>query len=1034
MDNNKNNILFEILKLNISKIHNIINLLQNYYKIILNENLISIKFFNKLIFELNNIYKLIDIQKKLINTYKHAYTKQIEDDKLSICINNIEKIMFIKNQIDIYKMDIINQIYKNGIGSIIILFELILPYNKLKIYYDDLLEKSNFIEKYFFIRKIDIKIKNEEFTVNSLSNNLTINIKNKVHMYIKNFNDEIYEELDIVNKQTKDITILNKLSQGLIILEIANTSYYIYGNFKDDPLNTIYTNPLFVSKYEKLQYHIHTKNSYLPQIFIEEYINQLGLNEFLTTNCDDIIKKMNHIYIEFKKYSRKKILDILTEFICGNLIQKREIIILLLLNDNSYDSDINNMMNLELVEFINTNTNTNSNSTNSNSYSISNNIININILIDIIHAKYNDSINIDLLLKTIHYNLRKKLLFKTNSNKKIEEDEEEEISYDDKLSYLQIDKKIKNKAIEKIKELKSSKENSKAELYLDGFFKIPFNKYIKEEIFETCETLTEIINNLIIKFNNISNINNISIHDSIPMLFEIKKDIINLEQLDILNIIITEKKILSNIKIDYLNNINKILDNAIYGQLDSKREIKRIIAQWMNGKIDGAILGFQGPPGVGKTCFAKNGIAKCFVDKNGNYRPFNIFQLGGASDGNVLEGHNYTYVGAKWGRLLEMLMDSKCMNPIIYFDELDKISETEKGKEIVNILIHLTDRSQNNEIFDRYFSGIPIDFSKCLFIFSYNDASKIDRILKDRITEIKIAPLKKKEKIIIVQKYSLQSLSADLNIECKLSEEIINYIIDTYTYEAGVRKLNEKLSEIFREINLRNLESVSSTNNSTKNVDINKTLIDDILTRHHKMKPQRIHNSAMIGMINGLYATTTGLGGITIIQVKKNLTNSTSIPLELTGQQGNVMKESMSCAKTLAMNLLTDDERKKILDELKSNSFGLHIHCPEASTPKDGPSAGIAITTAIYSILTNKPIRNDIALTGEVDLLGNVKAIGGLDSKINGAIKAGVRLVLFPKENQEDYEKILLADNIDGQIEICMVSTIDEVISKLIIN
>jgi ATP-dependent Lon protease len=146
------------------------------------------------------------------------------------------------------------------------------------------------------------------------------------------------------------------------------------------------------------------------------------------------------------------------------------------------------------------------------------------------------------------------------------------------------------------------------------------------------------------------------------------------------------------------------------------------------------------------------------------------------------------------------------------------------------------------------------------------------------------------------------------------------------------------------------------------------------------------------------------------------------------------MKESMSCAKTLAMNLLNSEEKESIISELKSNPFGLHIHCPDGATPKDGPSAGITITTAIYSILTNKPIRNDIAMTGEVDLLGNVKAIGGLDAKINGAIKAGVKLVIFPKENEQDWEKILKEKILDGNIEIFMAETIDQVIEKAILN
>ena len=493
--------------------------------------------------------------------------------------------------------------------------------------------------------------------------------------------------------------------------------------------------------------------------------------------------------------------------------------------------------------------------------------------------------------------------------------------------------------------------------------------------------------------------------------------------------VIMLKDELSNIKTQYLDKVDAILESAIHGHIDSKREIKRIIAQWMSGgKMDGTILGFHGPPGVGKTVFAQKGIGKCLFDSDGKTRPFCIFQLGGATDGAVLEGHNYTYVGAKWGRLVEILIDCKCMNPIIYFDELDKISQTDKGREIVDILIHLTDKSQNKHIFDRYFSGVELDFSKCIIIFSYNDVSKVDRILRDRITEIKINPLRKNEKVVIANNYTFQEITENIGSECELSNELIEYIIETYTLEPGVRKLNEKLYEIFREINLRKLE------NPNDPTDLTKELIDQILTRHYKIRHYQIHKTPEVGLVNGLYASTVGLGGITLIQVLKSITSLTSLPLELTGQQGDVMKESMSCAKTLALRLLTEEQKNYLIKELKENPFGLHIHCPDTSTPKDGPSAGITITTGIYSLLTNCRIQNDIAMTGEVDLLGNVKAIGGLDAKINGAIKAGVKKVLFPKENEQDYIKILESNSLDGEIECIMVEKIEEVLTHAIIK
>ena len=170
------------------------------------------------------------------------------------------------------------------------------------------------------------------------------------------------------------------------------------------------------------------------------------------------------------------------------------------------------------------------------------------------------------------------------------------------------------------------------------------------------------------------------------------------------------------------------MDNAIYGQDEAKNEIKRIISQRINGDMSGYCLGFEGPPGTGKTTIAKQGIAECLKDYDNESRPFSFIALGGSSNGSTLEGHNYTYLGSTHGKIVDILIESKCMNPIIYIDELDKISNTENGKELIGILTHLTDSSQNEHFNDKYFAGIDFDLSKVLFIFSYNDYNKLDKI------------------------------------------------------------------------------------------------------------------------------------------------------------------------------------------------------------------------------------------------------------------------------------------------------------------
>ena len=209
-----------------------------------------------------------------------------------------------------------------------------------------------------------------------------------------------------------------------------------------------------------------------------------------------------------------------------------------------------------------------------------------------------------------------------------------------------------------------------------------------------------------------------------------------------------------------IKNITEDLGNAIHGHDNAKRQIERIIAQWINGNNSGYCLGFEGPPGIGKTSLAKKGIAKCLKDENNCPRPFSFIALGGSSNASTIDGHNYTYVGSTWGKIVDILMDSKCMNPIIFIDELDKVSKSEQGKEIIGVLTHLTDYTQNDGFQDKYFTGINLDLSKALFIFSYNDVNNIDKILLDRIHRIKFDIMTISDKIVIVKQFIFQNYAA----------------------------------------------------------------------------------------------------------------------------------------------------------------------------------------------------------------------------------------------------------------------------------
>ena len=484
---------------------------------------------------------------------------------------------------------------------------------------------------------------------------------------------------------------------------------------------------------------------------------------------------------------------------------------------------------------------------------------------------------------------------------------------------------------------------------------------------------------------------------------------------------------------EYMTNARGILDNAVHGHPEAKRQIERIIGQWANGEKAGYCFGFEGPPGVGKTSLAKKGISNCLQDEDGTPRPFAFIAIGGSSNGSTLDGHNYTYVGSTWGRIAEILMDKKCMNPIIFIDELDKVSRTEHGREIIGILTHLIDPTQNDVFEDKYFSGVELDLSKALFIFSYNDVSAIDSVLLDRIHRIKFQHLSLEDKLIVSRKHLLPEILGNMGLgdEVHVSDETLSYIIDRYTAEPGVRKLREILFEVIGEINLDILRSCEPPE-----MPIEITA-DDIRTKYlkdrHEVKPQNIGSSPRIGVVNGLWANAAGLGGVLPIEARY-CPGATAHELKLTGMQGDVMKESMTVARTVAWSLLSDAERTETNEKFESTPMkGIHIHVPDGATPKDGPSGGAAITLALYSVMSERPINNKIAMTGEISLQQRVTAIGGLGLKIGGGVRAGITKFLYPKENAKDFDEFWEKHSDDAaykDIQFVPVETIQDVIKE----
>ena len=462
---------------------------------------------------------------------------------------------------------------------------------------------------------------------------------------------------------------------------------------------------------------------------------------------------------------------------------------------------------------------------------------------------------------------------------------------------------------------------------------------------------------------------------------------------------------------EYMNGVRKTLDTVVYGHTNAKKQLERIIGQWINGNgQESHVIGFEGNPGVGKTTLAK-GLANCLKDEHGNSRPFALIAIGGDSNASSLIGHSYTYVGSTWGQIVQILMDTKCMNPIILIDEIDKVSKTEHGKEIIGVLTHLLDPSQNKSFQDKYFSGIDLDISRVLFVLSYNDPNSIDKILLDRVHRIKFESLSVEDKIIISNKHLLPELYNKIGLDGAIHfpDAVLKFIIEEYTLEPGVRKLKEKLFEIVGEINLNILNG--KLNDAKLPIEIT---IADVKQKYFKeareVKIQKIHSKSEVGVINALWANELLQGGVLPLQVSF-IPSNRFLDLTLTGSLGDVMRESISVSLTNAWNLTSYEKQQEIMvkynNPATNNVFGLHIHCPDISTKKDGPSATTAFTVIIYSLFNNIKIKNNFGITGETSFNYCLTEIGGLREKIIHSIPAGVTEFIYPVENQRDFDKIM---------------------------
>ncbi len=1071
----------------------------NYYKSILNKILNNVEFYNYT--NLINNSNYISCYETIVNLIEfittHIEKENINNDNdIEYIENNIIFLIknygindfdvFIKHCLDNKYFDNNNNTYNNDKLNIIKKHLKIVNYKTIEWFNDfDKNKNSKLKQKNTLIDDEKILTESSNFDCIDLCRTSS------------NYCLKIYGIKLIIHDYNKKITyVINTMCDNYLKDTVEDTQNSNYINNKIKDLNTYYKNYNYEDKN-------HKNNIINENRIFENYVSSLSLKELLIYDTEELYKRFKYIIEKNKTIEKDTINNIIKEFLSCDLYGQRKLLMCLLIDAENSQYMYTAYLLYDLLSV---------------STEYSHDSFEQRLLFSSLPWFYKKNFKY-AMTKTIDYTLK---LSNIDSNK---------IPLEQQICLLKTSEYVKEKAMQKLKEIKSKSEDSsgKARQYLDGLLNIPFGVYKEEFIFKIKYKNNIDYKNLILiliqnkvsdldsylKFDFDKNISNLEIINNTKKINEYyenfknnlltvilknikntkknKKYILNaiyeiissninspiknisktstssllinyieenINNIDNINDAITINNLLDNnsfnnryiIEINkyinninnnnicinnYLKNVSNILDNSIYGHDNAKNQIQRIIGQWINGENSGYCFGFEGPPGTGKTSIAKKGISKCLLDNNNVSRPFAFIALGGSSNGSLLDGHNYTYVGSTWGKIVDVLMSTKCMNPIIFIDELDKVSKTEQGKEIIGILTHLTDSTQNSSFQDKYFNNIDIDLSKVLFIFSYNDVTLIDKILLDRIHRVKFDNLTLDEKLVIVKKFLLPEISKKFGLSnlIYIEDEDIKYIIEQYTLEPGVRKLKELIFEIVSYINLNLLKN----NKYELPITLNIQTINQILIEHHVVSKISINNIHKIGVINGLWANSYGNSGILHIETDFFVT-SNLLELKLTGMQGDVMKESMNVAKTLAWSLLEKKHRESLIKDFsKSKLQGIHIHVPEGATPKDGPSAGTAITTVIYSLLSNKQIKNNYAITGEINLQGKVTQIGSLDLKILGGIRAGVKNFIYPKSNNQDFKKFIhkYKDSIEikeiiNSIKFIEVETIDEVLENII--
>ena len=460
-----------------------------------------------------------------------------------------------------------------------------------------------------------------------------------------------------------------------------------------------------------------------------------------------------------------------------------------------------------------------------------------------------------------------------------------------------------------------------------------------------------------------------------------------------------------------LKKASEILERDHYGLKDAKEKVLDYLAvKTLNPSMNGAILCLSGPPGIGKTS-----LVKSIAESMG--RKFVRVSLGGVRDEAEIRGHRRTYVGSMPGKIMKAMKEAGTKNPVILLDEIDKMSNDYKG-DPASAMLEVLDPEQNKSFEDHYID-MPFDLSKVFFVATANDLRTVSAPLRDRMDILQLSSYTEFEKLHIAQNFLLKQAQKEnglADVEIKIPDKVMFKLIDEYTREAGVRNLKREIINICRKIAREVVEK------DIKKFNLKASDLEKYLGKA-KFRPEKSRKAVgKVGVVNGL--AWTAVGGVTLDV--QGVDTAGKGDVTLTGTLGNVMKESASVAMTYVKANLKKYPPK---DENFFKDRAIHLHFPEGATPKDGPSAGITITTAIVSVLTNRKVRQDIAMTGEITITGDVLAIGGVREKVIGAHRAGIKEVILPEDNRVDTDEI--PDELKSTMKIHFAKTYDDV-SKLV--